>query len=305
MANKELTARVKLDTKNAEQRLKNLAKAIDTINNAVNKQSSVYDAVNKALGETASKVNRVKQQTDRVKQSATEAGRSFNQIDNGVLKVSRSLDRVSVKLLNWSNRVPIIGNALDGIGRKFASISGRLHNLVSNSNRWSKVSNTLSTAFNKINGVKQQISQKVSGIVSKVHSWASAQSKVHSSTKNTNNLLSNTWNKLKGIAATYLGIIGTKAVINTSDTITSAENRLNSIEGGNPTATAETMDKIYQAANRARTSYTDMLAGASKSMTIAGDAFQGNIDNAIRFEEIMSKSFTVAGASADEMRNSM
>lgn len=110
---------------------------------------------------------------------------------------------------------------------------------------------------------------------------------------------------VKSLASTYLGIMGAKAVIGASDTITSAENRLNNLEGGSPELTAQSMDKIYAASMRARTGYGDMLSNVSKSMTLAGDAFQGNIDNAIRFQEIMSKAYTVGGASAAEQASSM
>lgn len=110
---------------------------------------------------------------------------------------------------------------------------------------------------------------------------------------------------VRRLAATYLGVMGAKAVFTTADTITSAQNRLNNLPGGNPELTRETMDKIYSASQRSRSGYGDMLGNVSKSMTLAGDAFKGNIDNAIRFQEIMSKSYTVGGASAAEASSSM
>lgn len=110
---------------------------------------------------------------------------------------------------------------------------------------------------------------------------------------------------VKRLAGAYLGVQTAKLGINTSDTITSAQNRLNNIEGGNPEQTAKSMDKIYAASQRARTGYSDMLSNVSKTMTLAGDSFQGNIDNAIRFQEIMAKAYTVGGASATEQATSM
>lgn len=110
---------------------------------------------------------------------------------------------------------------------------------------------------------------------------------------------------LRSLAATYLGIMGVKAVLGTSDTITSAENRLNNLPGGNQQLTQEAMDKTYAASMRSRSGYTDMLSNVSKSMTLAGDAFQGNIDNAIKFQELMSMAYSVGGASAAEQSSSM
>ena len=127
--------------------------------------------------------------------------------------------------------------------------------------------------------------------------------------------------KLKGIAATYLGIMGARSVMNTSDTITSAENKLNNLNatalGANGVnadgsysqatldATQQSMDKMYASANKVRMAYGDMMSNVSKSMTLAGGAFGGNIDNAIRFQEIMAESYALGGASAAEMSSSM
>lgn len=110
---------------------------------------------------------------------------------------------------------------------------------------------------------------------------------------------------VKRLAATYLGVMGTKAVITQSDNITSAENRLNALNGNDANLTQASLDKIYAASQRSRSGYGDMIGNVSKSMTLAGDAFQGNIDNAIRFQEIMSKAYTVGGASAAEQSSSM
>lgn len=137
------------------------------------------------------------------------------------------------------------------------------------------------------------------------HRTALAAQKVKDATdrarQSTNGLLTT----VKRLAGTYLGLQTIKLGITASDTVTSAQNRLNNLEGGNPKQTAEAMDKIYTASQRARTGYDDMLNSVSKTMTLAPDAFQGNIDNAIRFQEIMSKSYTVGGASAQEMSTSM
>jgi tape measure domain-containing protein len=62
---------------------------------------------------------------------------------------------------------------------------------------------------------------------------------------------------------------------------------------------------MYASAQKVRMGYSDMVSNASKSMTLAGEAFQGNMDNAIRFQEIMSEAYTLGGASAAEQSTSM
>lgn len=119
--------------------------------------------------------------------------------------------------------------------------------------------------------------------------------------KSANKMLST----VKKIAGVYFGIETAKTVMDTSDTLTHAKNRFNSLNGNDKQLTGETMDKIYSASQRSRSSYTDMLSNVSKTMTLAGDSFQGNIDNAIRFQEIMAKAYTVGGASDVEASTSM
>ena len=110
---------------------------------------------------------------------------------------------------------------------------------------------------------------------------------------------------LKTLVNRYLGVMGMGAVINTSDAITSAENKFNYINKGDTALTQDAMDKMYTSAQKVRMSYTDMMSNVSKSMALAGDAFNGSIDMAIRFQEIMAEAYAVGGASAQEMSSSM
>lgn len=187
--------------------------------------------------------------------------------------------------------------------------------------------NQMNNALNKTctNKVEQQLRRsntQVNSIATRVRTWANNQRQVLSHTKSTNNALSSIGSRLRGIAATYLGIMGAKTLANTSDTITSAQNKLNYVNGSqlgsagytsdgkdysNATfnATAESMDKMYASAQRVRMGYDDMMNNVSKSMVLAGDSFDGSIDNAIRFQEIMAEAYSVGGASAQEMSSSM
>jgi tape measure domain-containing protein len=110
---------------------------------------------------------------------------------------------------------------------------------------------------------------------------------------------------VKSALGAYFGVMGLQVVINTSDVITSAENKLNHINGGDTNATKEQMDTMYAASQRSRMKYSDMMSNTAKSMTLAPDAFKDDINNAIRFQEIMAKSYTLAGASDAEMSSSM
>jgi len=151
--------------------------------------------------------------------------------------------------------------------------------------------------------------------------WATNQAGVTANLKTTNSLYGSIWHKLKGIAATYLGIMGVRAVTDTTDLLVGAQNRLNYVAAGQLgeqgyntdgtysdktlNITQDALDKMYVSSQKVRTSYQGMISNVSKTMTLAGDAFKGNIDNAIRFQEVMAEAYAVGGASAQEMHNSM
>lgn len=157
--------------------------------------------------------------------------------------------------------------------------------------------NKINTAVNKIN-VSNNIE---AGMERSVKSTGKLNNKLHE----TNALVKSIGSKLKMLASTYLGIMGTKAIINTSDTITQAENRINVINGGDEEATQLSMDKMFASSQKVHMNYTDMMSNVSKSMTLAGDAFDNNIDAAIRFQEIMAETYSLGGASDAEKSSSM
>ena len=158
--------------------------------------------------------------------------------------------------------------------------------------------------INKINTVLNKTSSS-SGMEAGLHRSVDAANKLNRNLHKTDGLMGSIGGKLKRIAGTYLGIMGTKAILTGSDTITQAENRLNQMNGWNGEVTQQSMDKAYASSQKVHMDYSKMLSNASKSMTLAGDAFDGNIDNAIRFQEIMAETYAVGGASDAEMSSSM
>ena len=234
MAIKELTAKVKLDIRDAESKLTRLETLIKSINKAVTGHANT--------NQLETKLMKAAVQAEKVKQA--------------VAKTQLAETKVATEI-NKSN-----------------------------------------TAKNKALIAEEQLAQAKLKTASAERKIAEATEK---SNANTNKLLQT----VKGLASAYLGMKVVNTAITASDTVTKSQNKLNLINGGDETKTSESMDKIYTAAQRSRSGYGDMLTGVSKSMMVAGEAFQGNIDNAIRFEEIMAKSYKIAGASAAEQSNSM
>ena len=175
----------------------------------------------------------------------------------------------------------------------------------------SSISNQTTTA-NKVDRQVKQVVASVTQVDAKNKQAARSANQIAAGYKNANKQASVLTRNLRSLISTYLGVMGAKAVIGASDTLASGQNRLNAINanGGEYTPevyakTAQQLDKVYAAAQRARTGYTDMLSSVSKVMTLAGDAFGNNMDTAIRFQEVMAKSYALAGASAAEQASSM
>lgn len=163
-----------------------------------------------------------------------------------------------------------------------------------------------SNAYNAVNNALKTSETRVRKTKVETDKLANSANKVNTNFRRANATLGTFGSRLKAIASAYLGVQSMRLVIETSDTITSAQNKLNNLDSNSsPKATAEAMDKMYSAAQRSRSSYTEMMSNVSKSMMLAGDSFDNSIDNAIRFQEIMAKAYTVGGATAQEQHSSM
>lgn len=93
------------------------------------------------------------------------------------------------------------------------------------------------------------------------------------------------------------------AATQTADELTSIRSRINLINDGTQT-TAEIMNKVFDAAQRSRGSYTDMADSVAKLNMLAKDAFSSN-DEAIAFVEQLNKQFKISGASVQEASAAM
>ena len=96
--------------------------------------------------------------------------------------------------------------------------------------------------------------------------------------------------------------LGAKATA-VSDKFASIKARIDLINDGSQ-STASIMDKVYQASERSRGSYTDMLDSVAKLNMLAKDSFSSN-DEAIRFVEQLNMQFKLSGAQVGEVSSAM
>lgn len=204
--------------------------------------------------------------------------KSFSNVGNGITSVTNKLNTMNGSVTRLNSKLPMLRTNLNGINT---------------------ASTTASLSASRLDsGLRRALDTKPQG----------AKKNLIQLDKETKNLIKST-NQLtkgvRGLASAYMGVMGVRAVMDTSDKLTSAENQLNYMNGGDTAMTQQQMDKIYAASQDSRTDYLDMAKNVGKMMTLAPDAFQGNIDNAIRFQNIMAKTYAISGASAEEQASSM
>ena len=315
---KQLTVKVRLNAVDFNKQLNKMVTHINKISSAVNKVSN--NSLPKIVGQTANASEKIADASSKVAQQTQKAASSAGKIATEYNRANIALNASSGGVLSYSGKVQMVFDRIknritlikSGIGSLATTISGTLRTGAK------KFSNDISEWLRKYTKIPQLIArirqghENLKNVVksnsSGIKSWINHHKELNNNISKSKNLLSSVGNILKRIATTYLGIMGARALINTSDTITKAKNKLNYVNsqnGGDPSYTQESMDKMYASAQRVNMSYTEMMSNVSKSMTLAGDAFQNNTDAAIRFQEIMSEAYTVGGASVAEMNSSM
>lgn len=150
----------------------------------------------------------------------------------------------------------------------------------------------ISSANAAYDSMLSSINSVEAGIRNNINSQNKFNSSIDRGSESSNNLL----NKIKSIAAAYLGLSGIKKVIDLSDELSQINSRIDLINDGSQT-TEQIQDKIFQSAERSRGKYLQTVDAVSKLGMQAGHAFK-NTDEIITFTEQLNKTFAIAGTSA-------
>ncbi|MDF2611350.1 MAG: phage tape measure protein [Lachnospiraceae bacterium] len=165
---------------------------------------------------------------------------------------------------------------------------------------------SLNAMFKILNGYSRpmvQIIQKTDEATNKILKASGATDNLNSKMKNAGagaNVLSSGLGKVISIAALAATTI---KGMNIADEYTNTSARLNLINDGLQTQ-AELQEKIFDAANRSKGSYTAMAGAISKMGITASEAFGSN-DELIAFTELIQKGFKVGGASTTEQQSAI
>lgn len=146
--------------------------------------------------------------------------------------------------------------------------------------------------------------------------WKTAQATIGKSTEEVNKFIQrqkeaangaksvkSAWGGVGGLIKGAIAALGTRTVLGLSDSLTSANARLNLMNDGKQT-NDELSAKIMASAQRSRASYLDTASAIAKLGLNAKAAFASN-DETIAFMEQVNKLFVIGGASANEQSNAM
>lgn len=195
-------------------------------------------------------------------------------------------------------------------------------NIDLNIRRFERNINRMQRSFENVAGTTERVARSSAKIGDAADRNAKQQDNFNKKLDKTSSLFTSILKSARRLAATYLGKMGLDALLETMDSLISTQNKLNYLNGQRlgeagvnasgtgysqltKTATAQDMDKIFNAANQSRMGYLDMADNVAKSLTLAGDAFDGNINKAIKFQKIMSEAYTIGGASEQQKSSSM
>ena len=165
----------------------------------------------------------------------------------------------------------------------------------------------ITSTLNKVANVQERVARTAARVHGNTRMIPPAYREVGETATAAGGKVANMWAKFKGYVIALFAIQAVtralRALFNASDTYSNIQSRLNLINDGAQT-TAQLNDKIYRTAQRSRAEYTAMASSVAKLNMLTNGVFKNN-DESIRFLELVNKSFTIAGASAEEQKSAM
>lgn len=154
----------------------------------------------------------------------------------------------------------------------------------------------------QLNNILQRMVGNLDGVRAATDSAREAQDQYNSSVQHLGGINGRILGGLKSLAKAYIGVRTIKLGVEVSDEMSQNEARLNMMNDGKQST--ETLKRmVYGAAEASRGDYSSMVGVVAKLGNLAADAF-GSSQEVIAFAEQLNKQYILAGASADEIKNS-
>ena len=150
-----------------------------------------------------------------------------------------------------------------------------------------------------------ELSQIVANVEQSVRDNADAQGAFNQKLQDGTTAANSLWNKIKGLAGAYLGLQGISNAMNIADSMAGTTARLSNVSfDGDDTGVDQMTQMVYQAAQSARGSFSDMADVVARFGNNAKDAFSSSAE-VVRFAELVQKQMTISGTSTQEASNAM
>lgn len=221
-------------------------------------------------------------------------------LNNELTKVKNSVSMISSRKPNIPFKVSGVqyaNNQMDLLNQKIKEVLSLQDLMNENLNK-----GDMSSAVTQYDAIKTKLND-INGILNRN---VSAQNQFKSSISESVNALSSLSSSgpLTNLISSTLTVAGAKKGFDSSDTYVSQKARIANITDGSDTSIAEFLGKTYGSANDSRALYTDMLTSTTKMGMLASDAFN-SVDELIKFNEYMNKSFVLGGSGSREQAMGM
>ena len=201
-----------------------------------------------------------------------------------------------------------IQTSIQLIDRVSAPIQNMISALDNMCGAYQEVQTAMDGSFDtsKITEARTQIdlaSVEMAELAQQINHAQNEQEEFTKETKETYQAMDSLGGSVMGLVSAYAGLQTIQKLVNLSDEYTQTTARLNMMNDGLQT-TDELSEMIFQSAQRARGSYSDMADVVARFGNNAKDAFSST-EEVVAFSEIIQKQMTIAGASGVEASNAM
>lgn len=269
---------------------------------------------------TSTGVERFEQEIQSANQMMNQMVQNQNKISNAAAGIKILPDNAAADFNSINQRIAALQTRLQQLNNtpvvlRTDEINNQIEQLRSNLNQIISEQNDLNDAMSRmgvgdINASYQQLSATVGNTERYIRDNTNEQGNFNEAIQNGVNQSDQLMNSIKGVVSAYLSIQGVKKVLDISDELTQTTARLGMMNesfnqiNGTAMETNDLVKLVYQSAQNARGSFSDMAAVVAKFGNNARDAFSSQ-EEVVEFANLVQKQMTIAGASTAEASNAM
>lgn len=226
---------------------------------------------------------------------------------------SQDLQNMVQRIQNLQTRVQTLSNT--PVSLRTEQVNNEIEQLRSQLSQAVDAQNELNSALDNMdveraNAAYMQLSRTVGNTERYIRDNTNEQGQFNQAVQQGVNQSNELMNTIKGVVTAYLSIQTVRKAMDLSDELTMTTARLNMMNeafneiNGTVMQTDDLVNLVYQAAQNARGSFSDMATVVAKFGNNARDAFSSQ-EEVVAFANLIQKQMTIAGASTAEASNAM